>query len=77
MTAIQIQVPDKLAETARQVAASRGISLEQLARAALAEKISGWDDPRLQARIARGSREKFLKSLERVPDVEPEERDRL
>jgi hypothetical protein len=31
----------------------------------------------LEQRAAKGSREKFLKALERVPDVSPEERDRL
>jgi hypothetical protein len=31
----------------------------------------------LQARAARGSREKFEAVLAKVPDIEPEERDRL
>lgn len=45
---------------------------------ALGEKIAALETGEcLEARAACGSRAKFRKALARVPDVEPEENDRL
>ena len=78
MTAVHIQLPDSLAHKARELAEHDGVSLDQFVSAAVAEKLSGWVAASLlEQRAARGSREKFLKALEKVPDMPPEEHDRL
>jgi len=78
MTAVHIQLPDSLAKKARELAEHDGVSLDQFVSTAVSEKLSGWIAAGLlQQRAARGSREKFEKALEQVPDVPPDENDRL
>jgi hypothetical protein len=78
MTAVHIQLPDSLANKVRELAENDGVSLDQFVSTAVAEKLSGWiAESLLQQRAARGSREKFEKALEQVPDVLPDPRDRL
>lgn len=74
MTAVHIRLPDSLAQKARELAEHDGVSLDQFVSTALAEKLSGG---LLQERAARGSKQKFEKALEQVPDVPPDENDRL
>lgn len=38
---VTVELPDELADAAEQVAASRGVTLEALAREALAERVEG------------------------------------
>jgi hypothetical protein len=55
-----------------------GISIDQFIATAVAEKIAALMTVEyLQERAKRGSREKFEAVLVKVPDVEPEEFDRL
>jgi hypothetical protein len=55
-----------------------GISIGQFIATAVAEKIAALMTVEyLQERAKRGSREKFEAVLAKVPDVEPEEFDRL
>jgi hypothetical protein len=62
----------------REVAKAEGISMNQFVTLAIAEKMATlttldyWEE-----RAKRGSREKLLTILERAPDVEPEDYDRL
>ena len=58
--------------------AEDGVSLDQFVATALAEKVAVLDaDTCIRDRAALGIREKFERVLAKVPDVEPEERDRL
>jgi len=78
MTTVHIRLPDSLANKARELAENDGVSLDQFVSAAVAEKLSGWIAKGLsKQRAGRGSREKFEKALEQVPDVPPDENDRL
>jgi hypothetical protein len=62
----------------RQAAKAEGISMNQFIMLAVAEKIATLSTmDYLEERAKRGSREKFLAVLEKAPDVEPEEYDRL
>jgi len=54
------------------------VSMNQIIATAVAEKLSAlMTEDYLEERAARGSRKRFEAVLEKVPDVEPEERDRL
>ena len=72
---VSISIPEELYEEARAVAESYGLTVEQVLGSALTDQLSAWR--RLRARSARGDRTKFLAVLDNVPDVEPEEYDRL
>jgi predicted transcriptional regulator len=77
MTAIQLRISDALAQKVRELAEHDGVSMEQFVSSAVAEKLSGWTDESLQKRMARASREQFVKALDQVPDVPADENDRL
>lgn len=78
MSAMSIRLPESLHRNARVYAEREGISVNQLVATALAEKLAalGAEDF-LKERAARGSRNKFEKALSLVPNVLPEESDRL
>jgi hypothetical protein len=63
---------------ARNIASEDHISLNQFIASAVAEKISALTtETYLAQRAARGSSDAFRTALAKVPDVEPEEFDRL
>ena len=73
-----IQIPESLFRQVQALAEKEGITVEQFVSSAIAEKASAWMTiDYLKERAARGSREKFLQALSKVPDVEPDERDHL
>jgi hypothetical protein len=78
MSTINVNIPESLHRRAQSLAQDDGIPLEQFIATALAEKIAVLDaDIYIRERAARDSREKFERVLAKVPDVEPEEQDRL
>ena len=78
MSALSIRLPASLHDRVRELAAREGISINQLIAVALAEKMSALMTAEyLESRAQRGTREKFLAALARVPDVEPALQDRL
>ena len=72
---VSINIPEELYDQARGIAESHRVSVEQVFASALADQFAAWQ--RLRERAGRGDREKFLAVLESVPDVEPEEYDRI
>ena len=73
-----IEVPDALYKRVAELAAKEGVTVEQLVSSALAEKLAAvLTEEYLQERAGRASREKFEAALSRVPNVEPEEQDRV
>lgn len=78
MSAINVRLPDSLHKMAKEVATKDHISLNQFITSAIAEKISALTtESYLDERANRGSQVKFRQALAKVPDVEPEEFDRL
>lgn len=78
MSAISLRLPDSLHQQARKLAEKERVSINQLITLALAEKISAlMTEDYLAERARRGNREKFLAAMANVPNVEPEEYDRL
>jgi len=72
---LNISVPNELYQKAVQLAEQENVSVDALVSSMLAEQVAIWD--RLQSRAARGSRDRFLAVMSKVPDVEPEEQDQL
>lgn len=78
MSTLSLRLPNSLHKQARELARQEGISINQLVTTALAEKMSALMTVEyLEERAARGSREKFEAVLARIPDVEPEDCDKL
>ena len=78
MSTMSLRLPESLHQKVRELAEREGISINQLVTTALAEKISALlTEEYLSARAERGSREKFLDILGKVPDSEPEPGDEV
>ena len=78
MSTMSIQLPESLHKQVQKLAEQEGISTDYLVALAVAEKMASLRTVEyLRERAARGSREKFEAVLAKVPDIEPEEYDRL
>ena len=78
MSKPNVHLPASLPRRAQSLAQDDGVPLDQFIATALAEKVAVLDaDSYIRERAARGSRDKFDRVLAKVPDVEPEEKDRL
>ncbi|MBS1790545.1 MAG: toxin-antitoxin system HicB family antitoxin [Acidobacteria bacterium] len=78
MSAITINVPDSLFDKLKEVVAKDRSTPEQFALLAVAEKLSSVVTVEyLEERAKRAKLERFEQLLAKVPDVEPEEGDRL
>jgi hypothetical protein len=78
VSTLNVNIPESLYRRAQSLAQDDGVPLDQFIATALAEKVAVLDaDNYIRARATRGSREKFDRVMSKVPDVEPEEHDRL
>jgi predicted transcriptional regulator len=78
MKTMSLRLPESLHGRLRELAKQEGISINQLAATALAEKVSALMTlDYLNERARRGSRRGFDEALARVPDIEAREQDRL
>ena len=78
MSAIRLSLPDSLHKKVKEVADRDNVSINQMITVALAEKLSALEtEDYLGKRSQRGSREKYLKALGKVPDKAPDKKDEL
>jgi len=78
MSTLSLRLPKSLHEQLRELAQEEGISVNQFVMLAVAEKVATISTIEyLEKRARRGSRERFLEILNKAPDIEPEEFDRL
>ena len=78
MIEVSVKVPDSVLHKAAELAEKDGISLDQFVSSAIGEKVTALLTAEyLKVRAAKGSLEKFREILDKAPDVEPEEYDRL
>jgi len=72
---VSVNIPDDLYQQAREIAKAQRLSVDEVIASAFAEQLAAWE--RLKQRAARGRRDAFVGVLDKVPDVEPEEYDRI
>jgi hypothetical protein len=72
---LTINVADELYRRATEIAAQENVPVEELFASAFEERLLEFE--RLKKRAERGSYEKFLRVMEKVPAVEPPDYDRL
>lgn len=78
MSAITINIPDSLYDKLKEAAAKDKSTPEYFAVLAIAEKLSSFMTVEyLEERARRAKLERFEELLSKVPDVEPEECDKL
>lgn len=78
MSILSLRLPDSLHNQARELAREDNISINQLIATALAEKISALRTVEyLENRAKLSSQDDFEKALAEVPDVDPEDYDKL
>lgn len=78
MSTISLRLPDSLHKKVKELAKEDHISINQFISSSVAEKISALEtQDYLKHRAEKGSISKFKEVLNKVPDVEPEEYDRL
>lgn len=72
---VSINIPEEVYDHARAIAETQNIAVEDVFASAFADHLAMWQ--RIQERAARGDREKFVAVLDNVPDIDPEDYDRL
>jgi hypothetical protein len=78
MSKVSVHLSKSLHEQAAVVAMEEGVSMGEFIALAVAEKIATLRTvDYLRERAKRGNREKLLAVLQKAPDVEPDEHDRL
>lgn len=78
MSTISLRLPESLHRQIRELAKQEGISINQFAATALAEKMAAlMAGEYLEQRARRGDREKFERALSKVSDRPPEPQDQL
>jgi predicted transcriptional regulator len=78
MSTMSLRLPESLHRKLRELAKREGISINQLATMAVAEKISAlMTEEYLAQRASRGSRKKYRRVLSKVPGREPDQGDEV
>lgn len=77
MTTLSLRLPDSYHTMVKEISSKDKISINQFIISAVAEKISALETQNyLEERAARGSRNKFMAVLAKVPDTEPADYDK-
>ncbi|MBC8181418.1 toxin-antitoxin system HicB family antitoxin [candidate division KSB1 bacterium] len=78
MSTLSLRLPDSLHERVKEFSIKEGISINQFIVSAVTEKISAFATKDYLERRARSADvKKYEKALSQIPDVEPEEYDKL
>jgi uncharacterized protein (DUF1778 family) len=78
VSTLSLRLPNSLHEQIRELAKKEGISINQFIASAAAEKMAALlTEEYIEKRARRANREKFQAVLNKVPDVEPDNRDKL
>ena len=78
MSTLSLRLPNSLHEQIRLLAKKEGISINQFVASAAAEKMAALlTEEYIERRAKRASLEKFQAVLNKVPDIDPEDHDRL
>jgi hypothetical protein len=75
---ISLKLPESLHKRIQELANKDQVSIDQFVISAVAEKISAFmTKDYLEARSKRSNKRKFEQAMAKVPEVEPEEYDRI
>ena len=78
MTNLNVPIPDSLYKQIETLAVKENVSIEKLVAIALSAQVSAWmTKDYIEEKAKRGSWDKFQQVLNKVPDIEPENYDKL
>lgn len=78
MSTLSVRLPDSLHKKIKELAEKEGVSMNQFITLAVSEKMSALlTVDYLKERAEKASKKKFEKIMDQVPDVDPEEYDKL
>lgn len=78
MSTLSLRLPDSVHEQIKILAKQDGISINQFAASAVAEKMAAYLTERyLNERAAAGNKAAFLGAMDKVPAIPPSEEDTL
>ncbi len=78
MSTLSLRLPDSLHNEVKSLAQKEGISINQFISSAVAEKMSALlTESYLKEKSLKGNKKSFLKAMSKVPDVEPNDDDKL
>lgn len=78
MSTLSLRLPDSVHEQIKILAKKDGISINQFAASAIAEKMAAYlTEDYLKRRAAAGDEAAFVAALSKVPSVEPSAEDKL
>ena len=78
MSTLSVRIPDSLHERVKQLSKKEGVSINHFITLALTEKTSALITVEyLQQRARRSNKLKYDQALQAIPDVEPEDFDKL
>ena len=78
MSTLSVRLPESLHKKIKELAEQEGVSMNQFITLAVSEKMSALlTIDYLKKRAEKASKQKFKNIMEQVPDVEPEENDKL
>ncbi len=78
MSTLSLRIPDSLHNEVKSLVKKEGISINQFISSAVAEKMSALlTEQYLLKRSKRGNKQQFFEAMSKVPDIEPDEIDKL
>lgn len=78
MSILSVRLPESLHKKIKELAEKEGVSMNQFITLAVSEKMSAlMTIDYLKERAEKASKKKFINIMDQVPDVEPEEYDKL
>lgn len=78
MTNLNVQIPNFIYKQIEAKAIKENVSIDQLVTIALTAQVSTWaGKDYVETKKARGSLDKLKQALNKVPDVKPEDYDKL
>jgi predicted transcriptional regulator len=78
MSTLSVRLPESLHKKIKELAEKEGVSMNQFITLAVSEKMSALlTIDYLKERAEKGNKQKFENIMNQVPDVEPEEYDKL
>lgn len=78
MSTLSVRLPESLHKKIKELAEKEGISMNQFITLAVSEKMSALlTVDYLKERAEKANKKKFINVMDQVPDVEPEEYDKL
>ncbi len=78
MSTLSLRLPDSLHKKIKEFSKKEGISINQFIASAATEKVSAFATLNyLEMRSKRANKKKYKSAISKIPNVEPEEYDRL